>query len=94
MLLALLTFAICEVAYAEDVVGVRVVVLFDVGRFLRGVLQLHGHFLQLLVQLKTKKRLLCHFLSWWAFIRRTIVSSDLCYPHAEPVVVGLKPVQP
>lgn len=28
-----------------------------------------------------------------SFIRRTIVSSDLCYPHAETVVVGLKPVQ-
>lgn len=54
---ALLTFAVCEVPYAEDVVGVRVVVLLDVGCFLWGVLQLHGHFLQLLVQLSTNKRL-------------------------------------
>lgn len=46
-----LTFAVCEVAYAEDVVGIRVVVLFDVGSFLWGVLQLHGHFFQLFVQL-------------------------------------------
>lgn len=58
-----LTFAISEIAYAEDVVGIRVVVLFDVGRLLWGVLQLHGHFLQLLVQLKTKKRQVCHFCS-------------------------------
>ncbi len=39
-------------------------VLFDVGSFLRGVLQLHGHFLQLLVQLfkqKNKEITLCWF---------------------------------
>lgn len=47
-----LTFSIGEVAYTEDVVGVGVVVLLDVGRFLRRVLQLHGHLLQLLVQLR------------------------------------------
>ncbi len=46
-----LTFPICEVAYAEDVVAIWVMVLFNVGSFLWGVLQLHGHFLQLLVQL-------------------------------------------
>lgn len=51
-----LTFSIGEVAYTEDVVGVGVVVLLDVGRFLRRVLQLHGHFLQLLVQLQRDNR--------------------------------------
>lgn len=40
-----LTFAIREVTYAEDVVAIRVVVLFYVGSFLWGVLQLHGHLL-------------------------------------------------
>lgn len=50
-----LTFPICEVAYAEDVVGVRVMVLFNVGGFLRRVLQLHGHLLQLFVQLFKQK---------------------------------------
>lgn len=51
-----LTFSICEVAYAEDVVGIRVMVLFNVGSFLWGVLQLHGHFLQLLVQLLKEEK--------------------------------------
>lgn len=56
-----LTFTVCKVAYAEDVVGIRVMVLFDVGSFLWGVLQLHGHFFQLFVQLfktgNTKKNI-------------------------------------
>lgn len=60
-----LTFSICEVAYAEDIVGIRVMVLFNVGSFLWGVLQLHGHFLQLLVQLLKKEKkdpfILCCF---------------------------------
>lgn len=51
-----LTFAICKVAYAENVVGIRIMVLFNVGSFLRRVLQLHGHFLQLFVQLFTQKK--------------------------------------
>ena len=46
------TFPVGEVAYAEDVVGVGVVVLLGVGGLLWGVLQLHGHLLQLLVQLE------------------------------------------
>lgn len=63
-----LTFSICEVAYAEDVVGVRVMVLFDVGSFLRGVLQLHGHFLQFLVQLFKQKNKDMISL-WFAFLK-------------------------
>lgn len=50
-----LTFAICEVANAEYIVGIWVMVLFDVGCFLRSVLQLHGHFFQLFVKLFKKK---------------------------------------
>lgn len=46
-----LTFAVREVAYAQDVVSIWIMVLLDVGGFLRCVLELHRHLLQLLVQL-------------------------------------------
>lgn len=36
------TFAVCEVAYAQDVIDVLVVVLFGVWSLFRSVLQLHG----------------------------------------------------
>lgn len=39
------TFAICEVAYAQDVVDILVVILFDIGSLLWCVLKLHGHLL-------------------------------------------------
>lgn len=58
----LLTFAICEVAYAEDVVGIWVMVLFNKGSFLWGVLQLHRHFLQLFVQLFKQNKKGCTLL--------------------------------
>lgn len=37
-------------------------VLFNVGRFLWGVLQLHGHFLQLLVQLLNEEKIHLYFV--------------------------------
>lgn len=65
-----LTFAICEVAYAEDVVCVRVMVLFNVRSFFWGVLQLHGHFLQLLVQLfKQKNREMIRLMKLYFFFK-------------------------
>lgn len=53
-------------------------VLFNVGRFLWGVLQLHGHFLQLLVQLLNEEKIHLYF-----------VVLEMCLIYAE-VQVGYK----
>lgn len=46
-----ITFAVSEVAYAQDIVGILVVVLFNVWSLFWSVLELHGNLFQFFIQL-------------------------------------------